>query len=49
VVAAGLPAGPAPVGVLAIKAAESGCLGVALEYIGRRAWASALGHLGSGC
>jgi hypothetical protein len=43
--AAGVPAGPAPVWVLAIKAAEYGCLGLALEWVGRRAWGSALGHL----
>jgi hypothetical protein len=46
--AAGVPAGPAPVWVLAIKAAEYACLGLALEWIGRRAWHSALGHLGVG-
>jgi hypothetical protein len=46
--AAGVPAGPAPVWVLAIKAAEYGCLGLALEWIGRRAWGSALGHLAVG-
>ena len=46
--AAGVPAGPAPVWVLAIKAAEYGALGLALEWIGRRAWGSALGHLGVG-
>jgi hypothetical protein len=43
--AAGVPAGPPPLGVLAIKAAEYGCLGLALEWIGRRARGSALGHL----
>jgi hypothetical protein len=46
--AAGVPAGPAPVWVLAIKAAEYACLGLALEWVGRRAWGSALGHLAVG-
>jgi hypothetical protein len=46
--AAGVPAGPAPLWVLAIKAAEYGCLGLALEWVGRRAWHSALGHLAVG-
>jgi hypothetical protein len=46
--AAGVPAGPAPVWVLAIKAAEYGCLGLALEWVGQRAWHSALGHLAVG-
>src|SRR4029450_13236850 len=46
--AAGVPAGPAPVWVLAIKAAEYGCLGLALNWVGRRAWGSALGHLAVG-
>jgi hypothetical protein len=46
--AANVPAGPAPLWVLAIKAAEYGCLGLALEWVGRRAWGSALGHLGVG-
>ena len=46
--AAGIPAGPAPLWVLAIKAAEYGCLGLALEWVGRRAWGSALGHLAVG-
>jgi hypothetical protein len=46
--AAGVPAGPAPVWVLAIKAAEYSALGLALEWVGRRAWHSALGHLGVG-
>jgi hypothetical protein len=46
--AAGVPAGPAPLSVLAIKAAEYGCLGLALEWVGRRAWGSALGHLAVG-
>ena len=46
--AAGVPAGPPPLWVLAIKAAEYGCLGLALEWIARRAWGSALGHLAVG-
>ena len=46
--AAGVPAGPPPLWVLAIKAAEYGCLGLALEWVGRRAWGSALGHLAVG-
>jgi hypothetical protein len=46
--AAGVRAGPAPVWVLAIKAAEYGALGLALEWVGRRAWGSALGHLAVG-
>jgi hypothetical protein len=46
--AAGVPAGPAPVWVLAIKATEYGCLGLALEWVGRRAWNSDLGHLAVG-
>ena len=46
--AAGVPAGPAPLWLLAIKAAEYGCLGLALEWVGRRAWGSALGHLAVG-
>jgi hypothetical protein len=46
--AAGVPAGPTPLWVLAIKAAEYGCLGLALEWVGRRAWGSALGHLAVG-
>jgi hypothetical protein len=46
--AAGVPAGPAPLWVLAIKAAEYGCLGLALEWVGRRAWGSALGHMAVG-
>jgi hypothetical protein len=40
--------GPAPLWVLAIKAAEYACLGLALGWIGRRAWGSALGHAGAG-
>jgi hypothetical protein len=46
--AAGVPAGPAPLWVLAIKAAEYGALGLALNWVGRRAWHSALGHLAVG-
>ena len=46
--AAGVPAGPAPLWVLAIKAAEYACLGLALNWVGRRAWGSALGHLAVG-
>ena len=46
--ATGVPAGPAPGWVLAIKAAEYGCLGLALEWVGRRAWHSALGHIAVG-
>jgi len=39
--AAGTPAGPAPLWVLAIKATEYACLGLVLGWIGRRPWASA--------
>jgi hypothetical protein len=46
--AAGVPAGPAPLWILAIKAAEYGALGLALNWVGRRAWGSALGHLAVG-
>jgi hypothetical protein len=46
--AAGMSTGPAPMWVLAIKAAEYGALGLALEWVGRRAWHSALGHLAVG-
>jgi hypothetical protein len=46
--AAGDPAGPAPLWVLTIKAAEYGCLGLALEWVGRRAWGSTLGHMAVG-
>ena len=46
--AAGVPTGPTPLWVLAIKAAEYGCLGLALNWVGRRAWGSALGHLAVG-
>jgi Family of unknown function (DUF5317) len=35
------PAGTAPLWVLALKAAEYGCLAAALGWIGRRAWAGA--------
>lgn len=45
---AGAAVGPAPLWVLAIKAAEYACLGLALGWIGRRAWGSALGHAGAG-
>jgi Family of unknown function (DUF5317) len=44
----GATVGPAPLWVLAIKAAEYACLGLALGWIGRRAWGSALGHAGAG-
>jgi hypothetical protein len=46
--AAGVAAGPAPLWVLAIKAAEYACLGLALNWVGQRAWHSALGHLAVG-
>jgi hypothetical protein len=46
--AAGVPTGPAPLWVLAIKATEYACLGLALNWVGRRAWHSALGHLAVG-
>ncbi len=46
--AAGVPAGPTPLWILAIKAAEYACLGLALNWVGRRAWHSALGHLAVG-
>jgi hypothetical protein len=46
--AAGVPTGPTPLWVLAIKAAEYGCLGLALNWVGQRAWHSALGHLAVG-
>jgi len=42
--AAGIPAGPAPLWVLALKAAEYACLGLALGWVGRRAWGNALGY-----
>jgi Family of unknown function (DUF5317) len=44
----GAAVGPAPLWVLAIKAAEYACLGLALGWIGRRASGSALGHAGAG-
>jgi Family of unknown function (DUF5317) len=46
--AAGTPAGPAPLWVLALKAAEYACLGLALGWIGRRARASALWYGAAG-
>src|SRR4029453_3721699 len=46
--AAGVPAGPTPLWVLAIKAAEYGALGLLLNWVGQRAWHSALGHLAVG-
>jgi hypothetical protein len=46
--AAGTPAGPAPLWVLALKAAEYACLGLALGWVGRRAWGSALGYAVAG-
>jgi hypothetical protein len=46
--AAGVPAGPAPLWVLAIKAAEYACLGLALGWIGRRARGSALWYAAAG-
>jgi hypothetical protein len=46
--AAGVPAGPAPLWVLAIKATEYACLGLALEWVSQRAWGSARGHLAVG-
>jgi hypothetical protein len=46
--AAGPHPGLAPLWVLAIKAAEYACLGLALEWVGRRAWGSALGHMAVG-
>jgi hypothetical protein len=46
--AAGTPAGPLPLWVLALKAAEYACLGLALGWVGRRAWRSALGHMAAG-
>jgi hypothetical protein len=46
--AAGVPPGLPPLWVLAIKAAEYGALGLLLEWVGRRAWGSALGHLAVG-
>jgi hypothetical protein len=46
--AADTPAGPAPLWVLALKAAEYACLGLALGWVGRRARGSALGHIAAG-
>jgi hypothetical protein len=46
--AAGILAGPAPLWVLVIKAAEYGCLGLALGWVGRRARESVLGHMAAG-
>jgi hypothetical protein len=46
--AAGTPAGPAPLWILALKAAEYACLGLALGWVGRRARGSALGHMAAG-
>jgi hypothetical protein len=45
---AGSPAGPAPLWVLALKAAEYACLGLALGWVGRRAPSSAFGHMAAG-
>jgi Family of unknown function (DUF5317) len=41
-------AGTAPLWVLALKAAEYGCLAAALGWIGRRAWAGAAAHAAAG-
>jgi hypothetical protein len=46
--AAGPPAGPTPLWVLALKAAEYACLGLALGWLGRQACASALGYVVAG-
>jgi Family of unknown function (DUF5317) len=46
--AAGTLAGPAPLWVLVIKAAEYACLGLVLGWVGRRLWGSALGHMAAG-
>jgi hypothetical protein len=46
--AAGPHPGPAPLWVLAIKAAGYGCLGLALGWVGRRARGSARGHVTAG-
>ncbi len=46
--AAGTPAGPPPLWVVAIKAAEYACLGLALGWIGRRTRGNALGHVAAG-
>ncbi len=45
---AGTLAGRAPLWALAIKAAEYACLGLALRWVGRRAWGSPLGHMAAG-
>jgi hypothetical protein len=41
-------AGTAPLWVLALKAAEYGCLAAALGWVGRRAWAGASAHAAVG-
>jgi hypothetical protein len=46
--AAGTPAGPPPLWVLVLKAAEYACLGVMLGWLGRRAWGSALRYAAAG-
>jgi hypothetical protein len=46
--AAGTPAGPAPLWVLMIKAAEYACLGLTLGWLGRRAYGNALGYAMAG-
>jgi Family of unknown function (DUF5317) len=46
--ATGTPAGPPPLWVLALKAAEYACLGLALGWVDRRARGSALGHIAAG-
>jgi Family of unknown function (DUF5317) len=45
---AGAPAGPTPLWVLALKAAEYAWLGLALGWVGRRAWGGAFGHVAAG-
>jgi hypothetical protein len=40
--------GLAPLGVMLLRAAEYGCLGAALGWIGRRAWGGTLEHLAIG-
>jgi hypothetical protein len=45
---AGAPAGPMPLWVLALKAAEYAWLGLALGWVGRRAWGGAFGHVAAG-
>jgi hypothetical protein len=42
---AGPAGGLAPLGVMLVRAAEYGCLGLALGWIGQRAWAGTLEHL----